>query len=47
MLADAPTADSQGKIYGDFGGWGMAARKVEVLLVLSGRDVGWKCGSRP
>ena len=39
MAADAPTTDSLGKRYGTFSGWGMAARKVEVLLVVSGSDV--------
>ena len=36
MIADVPNADSLGKRYGTFGGWGMAAGKVEVLLVVSG-----------
>ena len=35
MVADAPIIDS----LGSFGGWGMAAGKVEVLLVISGLDM--------
>ena len=33
LVADAPTTDGLGKRYGTFSGWGMAAGKVEVLLV--------------
>ena len=36
MAADVPTMDSLGKRYEAFGGWGMVADKVEVLLVVSG-----------
>ena len=39
MVADAPTTDGLGKRYGTFSGWGMAAGKVEVLLVVGGFDV--------
>ena len=34
MVLDAPTIDSLGKRYGAFGGLGMAAGNVEVLLVV-------------
>ena len=33
VVADAPTMDGLGKMYGTFSGWGMAAGKVQVLLV--------------
>ena len=36
MVADAPTMGSLGKRYGAFGGRGIAAGKVEVLLMVSG-----------
>ena len=39
VVADAPTTDGLGKRYGMFSGWGMAAGKVEVLLVVGGFDV--------
>jgi hypothetical protein len=39
LVAEAPTTDRLGKRYGVFSGWGMAARKEEVLLVVSGFDV--------
>ena len=39
MAADDPTTDGLGKRYGMFSGWGMAAGKVEVLLVVGGFDV--------
>ena len=39
MVADVPTTDSLRKRCGEFGGWEMAAGKVEVLLVVSGVDV--------
>ena len=39
MIADAPTMDGLGKRYGTFSGWGMAAGKVAVLLVVGGFDV--------
>jgi len=39
VVADAPTTDGLGKRYGTFSGWGMAAGKVEVLLVVGGFDV--------
>ena len=39
MVADVPTMDGLGKRYGTFSGWGMAAGKVEVLLVVGGFDV--------
>ena len=32
MVANAPTTDGLGKRYGTFSGWGMAARKVEVVI---------------
>ena len=34
-----PTTKGLGKRYGTFSGWGMAAGKVEVLLVVGGFDV--------
>ena len=39
VVADAPTTDCLGKRHGTFSGWGMAAGKVEVLLVVDGFDV--------
>ena len=39
VVADAPTTDGLGKRYGTFSGWGMAAGKVEVLLVVGEFDV--------
>ena len=39
MVANVPTMDSLGRRYGAFSGWGMAAGKVEVLLVINGFDV--------
>ena len=39
MVADLSILDSLGKGYGAFGGCGMAAGKVEILLVVSGHDV--------
>ena len=39
VVADAPTTDGLGKRSGTFSGWGMAAGKVEVLLVVGGFDV--------
>jgi hypothetical protein len=39
VVADAPTMDGLGKRYGMFSGWGMAAGKVEVLLVVGEFDV--------
>ena len=39
MVADAPTTDGLGKRYRTFSGWGMAAGKVEALLVVGGFDV--------
>ena len=39
MVADTPTTDGLGKRYRTFSGWGMAAGKVEVLLVVGGFDV--------
>ena len=39
MVAYAPTTDGLGKRYGTFSGGGMAAGKVEVLLVVGGFDV--------
>ena len=35
MFANAPTTNGLGKRNGAFSGWGMAAEKVEVLLVVS------------
>jgi hypothetical protein len=40
MVADVPTMDSLRERYGTYDGWGMAAGKVEVLVVVSGLDVG-------
>ena len=40
VAADAPTTDGLGERYGTFIGWGMAAGKVEVLLVVGGFDLG-------
>ena len=34
VVADAPTTNDLGKRYGTFSGCGMAAGKVEVLLVV-------------
>ena len=34
MVANAPTTNGLVKRNGAFSGWGMAARKVEVLLVV-------------
>ena len=39
MVANVPTTDSLSKRYGAFSGWGMAAGKVKVLLVVSVFDV--------
>ena len=39
VVANAPTMDGLGKRYGMFSGWGMAAGKVEVLLVVGEFDV--------
>ena len=39
MVVNAPTTDNLGKRNGAFSGWGMAAGKVEVLLVVGGFDV--------
>ena len=39
VVADTPTTDGLGKRYRTFSGWGMAAGKVEVLLVVGGFDV--------
>ena len=39
VVANVPTMDGLGKKYGTFSGWGMAAGKVEVLLVVGGFDV--------
>ena len=38
-VADMSTTDGLGKRYGTFSGWGMAAGKVEVLLVVGGFEV--------
>ena len=46
MIADAPTTDGLGKRYGTFSGWGMAAGKMEVLLVVGGFDVDGCAGVR-
>ena len=40
VVADAPTMDSLVKRYGAFGGWGITAGKVVVLLVITEFDVG-------
>ena len=34
VAADAPTTDGLGERYGTFGGWEMAAGKVEVFLYI-------------
>ena len=39
VFANAPTTDGLGKVYRTFSGWGMTARKVEVLQVVGGFDV--------
>jgi hypothetical protein len=39
VVVNAPTTDGLGKRYGTFSGWGMAAGKVEVLLVVGEFDV--------
>ena len=39
VVANVPTTDSLSKRYGAFSGWGMAAGKVKVLLVVSVFDV--------
>ena len=39
VVANPPTTDGLGKRYKTFSGWGMAAGKVEVLLVVGGFDV--------
>ena len=39
VVAEASTTDGLGKRYGTFSGWGIAAGKVEVLLVVGGFDV--------
>ena len=39
VVANAHTTDGLGKRYGTFGGWGMLAGKVEVLLVVRRFDV--------
>ena len=39
MVADISTTDILVKMYGAFGRWGMAAGKMEVLLVVSGLDI--------
>ena len=39
VVENAPTTDDLGKRYRVFGGWGMVAGKVEVLLVVSRFDV--------
>ena len=39
VVANVPTTDGLGKRYGAFGGRGMAARKVEILLVVHRLDV--------
>ena len=38
VVANAPTTDSLGERYRTFNGWGMAAGKVEVLLVVGAFD---------
>ena len=40
VVADAPTMDRMRKRYGVFCGWRIAAGKVEVLLMISGLDLG-------
>jgi hypothetical protein len=39
VVANAPTTDSSAKMYVTFSRWGMAAGKVEVLLVVGRFDV--------
>ena len=39
VVVDEPTTDGLEKRYGTYSGWGMAAGKVEVLLVVGGFDV--------
>ena len=39
MVADVPPWTAWGKKYREFGGWGMAAEKGEVLLMVSGLNV--------
>ena len=39
VVANAPTMDGRGKRYGMFSGWGVEAKEVKVLLVVSGFDV--------
>ena len=39
VVANVPTTDGLGKRYRTFSGWGMAAGKVEALLVVGGFDV--------
>ena len=39
VVVGEPTMDGLGKTYGVFSGWGVAAGKVEVLLVVGGFDV--------
>ena len=39
VAANAPTMDGLGKRYRTFNGWGVAAGKVEVLLVVGGSHV--------
>ena len=39
VVANVPTTDGLGKMYGTFSGLGMAIGKVEVLLVVGGFDV--------
>ena len=41
VVANAPT-DGLGKRYGTFNGWGIAAGKLEVLLVVDGFDAEYK-----
>ena len=38
-VANVPTTDGLGERYRMFSGWGMAAGKVEVLLVVGGFDM--------
>ena len=39
VVANTPTKDGLGNSFRTFSGWGMAAGKVEVLLVVGGFDV--------
>ena len=39
VVENVPAMDGLGKRYGAFGGWGMAAGKVQVLLVVLRFDV--------